>query len=653
MCSGFFRKAGENVEENNITPDNMINTDEDGVSTQISYLPFSGEDALEVILPVEESVLSEIPCEAAEKQTVKVKKEKKKLSLSPDVFKKILPAAVDLIFLTGDVTIGIFKRLFAIILPVILSPLKFTAKKLLSVFRKIRRAVKKGPSSFINTIKASAVERAADKSKDGKQAKPSYIGAFFSFILSENRLLRSAFNLAFPIVIILAVYNIFSLQSGRVFALQVFYNGQSIGYVESKEIYDQAKHRAEALLGTAEEGGASLLSAPVYKVTRVAVNELSNPSMISDGIIACSDTDYVSACGIYIDGKFLCAVRNESDAVAVFDRILEPYRKKLDKNSSVGFVEEIEYVSGLYPRDSELLWDSSALLEALSSPKAQAVYHTLAEGESLKTIYAKYGISYNQLVALNPDVDFTKPEEITKLLVSRQENYVRVKLMKTRTKKQSVPFETVERNTSSLSKGTKKTSQEGVNGINQITELVTYIDGVESYSTVIATKTVKKPVNKVVLIGTATYGGSPSSSSGSSYGWTWPTRGAYHISSYYGYRSYSISGWSSWHSGIDIVIGGKGSTGVPVVAAASGTVERVDRGYRGYGHMVLINHGNGVKTRYAHMQSGSITVYPGQRVSKGQQIGRIGSTGNSTGPHLHFEVIVNGSTTNPLKYVKN
>ena len=67
--------------------------------------------------------------------------------------------------------------------------------------------------------------------------------------------------------------------------------------------------------------------------------------------------------------------------------------------------------------------------------------------------------------------------------------------------------------------------------------------------------------------------------------------------------------------------------------------------------MVLINHGNGIKTRYAHMQPGSLTVYAGQRVSKGQQIGRIGNTGNSTGPHLHFEVIVNGSTTNPLKYV--
>ena len=154
----------------------------------------------------------------------------------------------------------------------------------------------------------------------------------------------------------------------------------------------------------------------------------------------------------------------------------------------------------------------------------------------------------------------------------------------------------------------------------------------------------KKPVNKIVLIGTKTY-------TSSSSGWTWPTRGAYRISSPYGYRSASISGWS-FHGGIDIVVGGQSSSGIPVVAAASGTVEKVQKSYSGYGHMVLINHGNGIKTRYAHMQPGSLNVYVGQKVSKGQQIGKIGSTGNSTGPHLHFEVLVNGSKVDPQKYVK-
>ena len=70
------------------------------------------------------------------------------------------------------------------------------------------------------------------------------------------------------------------------------------------------------------------------------------------------------------------------------------------------------------------------------------------------------------------------------------------------------------------------------------------------------------------------------------------------------------------------------------------------------GRRFVIDHGNGIKTRYAHMYPGSLTVRVGQRVYQGQQIGRIGSTGNSTGPHLHFEMLVNGYKENPLPYIR-
>ena len=132
----------------------------------------------------------------------------------------------------------------------------------------------------------------------------------------------------------------------------------------------------------------------------------------------------------------------------------------------------------------------------------------------------------------------------------------------------------------------------------------------------------------------------------------WPAKGAYAVSSPYGYRNPDISG-KSFHGGIDIVTGTGNSTGVPIIASASGTVIYVAKSYSGYGHQVLIDHGKGITTRYAHMKSGSISVSVGQKVKQGQQIGRIGSTGNSTGPHLHFEIIVNGVKQNPNKYLKN
>ena len=513
-----------------------------------------------------------------------------------------------------------------------------------------------------------ARKRAEEKNKDGKSHRPHYIRAFFSYIFSEKRLLKTVVNIAFPLIAIFAVYNIYSLNNSRIFALEVYFNGQSLGYIENKEVFEEAKQ--DALLLISDAGSNTLSTEPVYKTAYVPLNELSNPRMISENLIASSDTDYIRACGIYIDGEFLCAVKNESDAITVFEYLLEPYKKKVESSATVAFVEEIEYVSGLYPADSELLLDSYALRTLLSNPKAEAVYYTFTEKDTVQAVRKKYGLTLSELKVLNPDVDFdtleasfkvtdtgnpeasgeeepeteVQPPKEVKLLVSRQVNYVRVKVMRTRVTTKEIPYETIEKNSSSLAKGTKKTSQEGANGKKEVTELVTYIDGEISYTTVISEKTVKKPVNKIVLIGTKTY-------TSSSSGWTWPTRGAYRISSPYGYRSASISGWS-FHGGIDIVVGGQSSSGIPVVAAASGTVEKVQKSYSGYGHMVLINHGNGIKTRYAHMQPGSLNVYVGQKVSKGQQIGKIGSTGNSTGPHLHFEVLVNGSKVDPQKYVK-
>ena len=221
--------------------------------------------------------------------------------------------------------------------------------------------------------------------------------------------------------------------------------------------------------------------------------------------------------------------------------------------------------------------------------------------------------------------------------------------MKTKTKTAPQPFETVRRKSSSLPQGTTQVLREGKNGKAKVTELLTYIDGQQTVRSILTSKTLVAPVNEILLVGTNDltegYSGSPFAS-----GFVWPTIGAYSLSSRFGYRSARISGWS-FHGGVDIVKAGGHSSGMPVVAAASGTVVVAQKGYRGYGHTVVIDHGNGLQTRYAHMQPGSLFVRVGQSVSQGQQVGRIGSTGNVTGPHLHFEVLKHGAKVNPLNYI--
>ncbi len=115
----------------------------------------------------------------------------------------------------------------------------------------------------------------------------------------------------------------------------------------------------------------------------------------------------------------------------------------------------------------------------------------------------------------------------------------------------------------------------------------------------------------------------------------WPTN-SYRITQYYRWR----------HSGLDI----SNKTGQPAYAAETGKVEAAGWNRGGYGYYVIINHGGGLKTLYAHLSK--ISVKNGQNVSRGSVIGAVGSTGRSTGPHLHFEVRVNGIRVNPLGYIR-
>lgn len=139
--------------------------------------------------------------------------------------------------------------------------------------------------------------------------------------------------------------------------------------------------------------------------------------------------------------------------------------------------------------------------------------------------------------------------------------------------------------------------------------------------------------------GTYSAAATPSSASGQ---FIWPTT-VRTITSPYGYRYHPISGTYKFHSGIDIGAG----YGSPVYAAAAGTAT-VSYDAGGFGNYITINHGNGYSTLYGHLSSTAISS--GSYVSQGQVIGYVGSTGASTGPHLHYNVYYNGSLTNPMNY---
>ncbi|MBQ3136500.1 MAG: peptidoglycan DD-metalloendopeptidase family protein [Clostridia bacterium] len=133
--------------------------------------------------------------------------------------------------------------------------------------------------------------------------------------------------------------------------------------------------------------------------------------------------------------------------------------------------------------------------------------------------------------------------------------------------------------------------------------------------------------------------------------WYWPIGNTWcYISSKFGYRDASISGWG-FHGGIDLAGGNGKLHGAPVYATRAGTVIAAVTGNTGYGIYVLIDHGDGYSSLYAHMSARYVEV--GNYVTQGQMIGRVGNTGNSRGAHLHFEIRYYGEKKDPLNYVRN
>ena len=120
----------------------------------------------------------------------------------------------------------------------------------------------------------------------------------------------------------------------------------------------------------------------------------------------------------------------------------------------------------------------------------------------------------------------------------------------------------------------------------------------------------------------------------------------WYFSSRFGYRTSPFTGLKEFHKGLDLCA----STGTPIMASANGTVSFAGK-KGGFGKVVVIDHGHGIVTRYAHLNK--IDIKKGQTIKRGEVLGQVGNTGRSTGPHLHYEVHLNGVPMNPQRYILN
>ncbi len=217
---------------------------------------------------------------------------------------------------------------------------------------------------------------------------------------------------------------------------------------------------------------------------------------------------------------------------------------------------------------------------------------------------------------------------------------LQVKTVSTVTSEKAIAFSTKTQNRSDQYVGYTRVVKTGENGLRRTVEMVETVNGAEAARTLVSSEVVKEPVARVIEQGTkVAYASATEKAQAKAAGFIYPMKrgDVKKVTAYWGD--------GRGHKGVDLA----GDTGSPIFASKEGTV--IFAGWDGnYGYSVVIDHGNGFKTRYAH--NSALCVKKGATVSQGQQIAKLGNTGRSTGPHLHFEILKSDKQVNPSAYIK-
>lgn len=349
------------------------------------------------------------------------------------------------------------------------------------------------------------------------------------------------------------------------------------------------------------------------------------------------------------DINFLQPANGVTDEILAYEKQLAEDRKAAEiaaigneaeeeetEGTMVGIelAEDVIIVEAYVPKEE--IVSAVTATELITKENETEQIYKVQKGDVLSIIAQKHDMRLSELYSMNPGL---KEKERTlqindEVIVSVPEPELKVKAEVEEIYTETINKGTVYVDDPDSYKGSQKVIKSGSNGVMQVTALITKLNG-DEVDRVITDKTVlENAVNKVVSKGTK-----PFPSVGATGNYIFPLN-KYYISSKYGYR------WGGeFHKGVDLAAA-HGST---VFAADGGTVSYA--GWLGtYGYLVEIDHGKGVTTRYAH--NSSIKVKVGQQVAKGQTVALVGSTGRSTGPHVHFEIRFDGTTANPLKYLR-
>ena len=266
-----------------------------------------------------------------------------------------------------------------------------------------------------------------------------------------------------------------------------------------------------------------------------------------------------------------------------------------------------------------------------SEDKDEKTY-TVKSGDTISSISYDNEISEEEFLMSNPKFSNSQnllyPGQIVSIVKLNPQ--IRIVVQEYAVSDMTKKYVTEERHDENKYKGDNEVIQKGENGLERVAQNITYVNGIIVDAINISKVELKPTVNEIVIKGDKII-----PNVGSLYSWLWPTDSGYRISSRFGYRTDPVSGGRAYHGGIDITGLGAGAN---IYAVNNGTVMRIAYNPAGLGNHVIINHNNGYWSVYGHMLRFADGLQEGQTVARGQIIGYIGSTGKSTGAHLHLEI---------------
>lgn len=441
-----------------------------------------------------------------------------------------------------------------------------------------------------------------------------------AFYNELNKKTAAAALTAVSAMVVALVFNInFS------FAYNAFMNGTELGYVPDKAYVQQCMDSINSEFSQYVSGQEIISGDVVYVPAIIRRGAYTDTFALSENIKSTSDV-MAQAYAVEVDGIAYTALSDRDSAENVLSRLASEY--KFSDTTEISFAEDVQVLYEYVPL-SILLDDEQALTRlrgyttlhntvTVDSPVSVAEF--AAANEVDEEYFRSLNTELGDYIDASMEVIVPDRKPVITVITSDMVSY-----------DTQVPFEEQVTEDATMYEGTEKLLQIGVEGVNTVTERIERANGKVINQTVVASQVVSEPIMQMRAVGTMERPANVGTGS-----FLRPYYGS--ISSRFGSRR------SGNHTGVDFC----GNVGDPIAAADNGTV--IFSGWSGgYGNVIKIDHNNGYVTYYAHCSKLYADV--GDIVEKGETIAAVGNTGNSTGPHVHFEIRYNDTVLNPMNYV--